>query len=138
MSQSLLDNHDVLQYLPSPPSPEKVEKAIEQFIKSFQKSVNSLIHLKKHCKNPDEDKAVQRIDQLNEQLHKLQSLSREEKGFFVFREVYIGSSKPGNQKNWEGKEHLEDVRNEIDQLLKAIKRSEQPSLILSCQLWQSG
>ncbi|MEI9477434.1 MAG: UvrD-helicase domain-containing protein, partial [Deltaproteobacteria bacterium] len=121
MSQSLLSNHDVLQCLPSPPSPEEVEKATEQFIKSFQKGVRSLIHLKKYCKNPDDDKAALKVDQLNEQFLKLQSLPREEKEFFVFREVTIGSSKPGNQKNWEDKAHLEDLRNEIDQLSKAHK-----------------
>jgi ATP-dependent exoDNAse (exonuclease V) beta subunit len=32
VSQFVLGNHDVLQYLPSPPSPEEVEKAIGQFI----------------------------------------------------------------------------------------------------------
>jgi ATP-dependent exoDNAse (exonuclease V) beta subunit len=58
---------------------------------------------------------------LNEQFLKLQTLPREEKEFFVFREVTIGSSKPGNQKNWEDKAHLEDLRNEIDRLSKAHK-----------------
>jgi len=121
VSQFVLGNHDVLQYLPSPPSPEEVEKATGEFIKSFQKSVNSLDPLKKYCKNPDEDKAAQKIDQLNEQFLKLQSLPQEEKGFFIFKEIYIGSSKPGNQKNWESKGHLENVRNEIDQLSQAHK-----------------
>jgi ATP-dependent exoDNAse (exonuclease V) beta subunit len=119
ISQFVLENRDVLQYLPSPPSPEEVEKAIGQFIKSFQKGVSSLGRLKKYCKNPDEDKAAQKIDQLNEQFLKLQSLPQEEKGIFIFKEIYIGSSKQGNQKNWESKGHLEDVRNEIDQLSKA-------------------
>ena len=103
ISQSLLSNRDVLQYLPSPPSPEEVERSVEQFIQSFQEALNVLISLKRHCKNPDEDRAVQKIDRLNEQFLKLQSLPREEKGFFVFREVSIGSSKPGNQKNWGAK-----------------------------------
>ena len=88
ISQSLLGNHDVLQYLPSPPSPEEVEKAIEQFIKSFQKALNVTDRLKKYCKNPDEDRAAQKIDRLNEQFLKLQSLPREEKGIFIFKEIY--------------------------------------------------
>jgi len=118
VSQFLLGNHDVLWYLPSPPSFEEVEKSIGQFINSLQKSVHSLNALKKYCKNPDEDKAAQKIDQLNEQFLKLQSLPQEEKGIFIFKEIHVGSSKPGNQKNWEGKGYLEDVRNEMDQLLQ--------------------
>jgi len=119
VSQFVLGNHDVLQYLPSPPSLEEVEKTIGQFIKPFQKSVHSLNHLKKYCKNPDEDKAAQKIDQLNEQFLKLQSLPQEEKGIFIFKETHVGSSKPGNQKNWESKGYLEDVRKEINQLSQA-------------------
>ncbi|MGQ9646273.1 MAG: UvrD-helicase domain-containing protein [Thermodesulfobacteriota bacterium] len=118
ISQFVLENRDVLKYLPSPPPPEDVEKAIGQFIKSFQKGVSSLEGLKQHCKNPEEDKAAQKIEQLSEQFLKLKSLPPEEKGFFIFKEISIGSSKPGNQKNWESKGHLEDVREEIDQLSK--------------------
>ena len=44
---------------------------------------------------------------------------RKRKGSLSLERSTIGSSKPGNQKNWEGKGHLEDVRNEIDQLSKA-------------------
>jgi ATP-dependent helicase/nuclease subunit A len=119
IAQSLLSNRDVLQYLPSPPPPEEVERSVEQFIRSFQKALKSLIPLKKHCKNPDEDRAVQKIDGLNEQFIKLQSLPPEEKGFYIFREVSIGSSKAGNQKNWGSKDRLEEVRNEMEQLVIA-------------------
>jgi ATP-dependent helicase/nuclease subunit A len=119
VSEFVLENRDVLNYLPSSPPPEEVEKAIEQFIKSFQKGLSSLKGLKQYCKNPDEDKAAQKIDLLNEQILKLKSLPQEEKGLFIFKEISIGSSKRGNQKNWESKGHLEEVRDEMDQLSKA-------------------
>ncbi len=121
VGEFLLGNHDVLQYLPSSPSPGEVEKAIGQFIESFQKSVHSLSRLKKCCKNADEDRAAQKIDQLNEQFLKLQSLPPEEKRIFIIKEIDIGSSRPGNQKNWQSKGDLEDVRNGIDQLSQAHK-----------------
>lgn len=119
VSEFVLENHDVLQFLPSPPSPEEVEKSIGQFFQSFQKSVSSLESLKEYCKNPDDDKAAQKIEQLKEQFLKLQSLPREEKGFFIFKDISIGSSKHGNQKNWENKGPLEEVRDEIGQLSRA-------------------
>lgn len=119
VSQFMLGNHDVVHYLPSPPAPEEVEKTIGQFIKSFQKCVSSLSELKKYCKNPDEDRAAQKIDKLNEQFVKLESRPQEEKEVFIFKEISIGSSKQGNQKNWQTKGHLDEVRNEIDELLKA-------------------
>ncbi|MEO0249701.1 MAG: UvrD-helicase domain-containing protein, partial [candidate division WOR-3 bacterium] len=119
VSHFVLGNHDVLPYLPSPSSLGDMEEAIGQFIKSFQKSVSSLSRLKNYCKNPDEDKAAQKIEQLTQQFLKLESLPREEKEIFIFREISIGSSKPGNQKNWQSKGHLEDVRKEMDQLSQA-------------------
>jgi ATP-dependent exoDNAse (exonuclease V) beta subunit len=125
VSQFVLGNHDVLPYLPSPPPAEEVEKSIGQFIKTFQKSLDSLNRLKKYCKNPDEDKAAQKISQLNEQFSKLRRFPQEEKGIFIIKEIAFSSSKsgPGAQKNWEGKEYLDDVRYEIDQLSKAHKET---------------
>ncbi len=119
VSQCVLENHDVLQYLPSPPSPEEVKKAIGQFIKSFQKALNAMTGLKKYCRDPDEDRAALKIDRLNGQFLKLQSLPQEEKENFIVKEITTGSSRVGAQKNWEGKAHLENVRVEMDQLSTA-------------------
>src|SRR4030043_482402 len=65
VSQFVLGNHDVLQYLPSPPSPEEVEKAIGQFVKAFEKDIESLNQLKQYCKDV-EDKAILTIEELKE------------------------------------------------------------------------
>jgi ATP-dependent helicase/nuclease subunit A len=120
VSQFVLENHDVLQHLPPAPPPQEVEKVVGQFIKLLQKAVNSMGRLKSYCRNPDEDKAALKIEQLTGQFLKLQSLPQEEKENFIVKEISVGSSgKTGNQKNWEGKGYLENVRVEMDQLSKA-------------------
>src|SRR4030043_1560060 len=50
MSESMLENRDVLGYLPPSQSPEDLEKAIGRFLKAFEEDVESLNQLKQYCK----------------------------------------------------------------------------------------
>lgn len=118
MGQFLLGNYDVLEYLPSPSPFEEVVKAMEGFIESFNKRILSLKGLRdNYCKNPAEDKASEKIDELQERLTELQSLPEEEWEGFIFKEIRIGaSSKLGSQKNWLGSQYLQEVRKEMETL----------------------
>ena len=100
MSKSMLENYDVLKYLPSPQPPEDLEKAIGQFVKAFEEGVESLNHLKQYCKDA-QDKAILTIEELNEKLRKLESIpEREERERFIFKEISIGSPNKGNKTKW--------------------------------------
>jgi len=120
MSKSMLENYDVLKYLPSPQPPEDLEKAIGQFVKAFEEGVESLNHLKQYCKDA-QDKAILTIEELNEKLRKLGLIpEREERGRFIFKEISIGSSNKGNKTNWKPDNQLKRVREHFSSILENL------------------
>ena len=120
ISVSMLENRDVLRYLPFPPSPEELEKANGQFVKAFQESVDSLNHLKQYSKDA-EDKAALKIEELNEKLNKLGSISqKEERGIFIFREIFIGSPNIGNKAKWKPQDYLKNVRGHFRSISETL------------------
>jgi len=120
MSKSMLENYDVLKYLPSPQPPEDLEKAIGQFVKAFEEGVESLNHLKQYCKDA-QDKAILTIEELNEKLRKLELIpEREERGRFIFKEISIGSSNKGNKTNWKPDNQLKRVREHFSSILENL------------------
>jgi ATP-dependent exoDNAse (exonuclease V) beta subunit len=123
VSQFVLENHDVLQYLPSPPSPEEVEKAIGQFIKAFEKDIESLNQLKHYCKDA-EDKAILMIEELTEKLKKLESIPKgEERERFIFKEISIGSSNKGNKSKWKPDHQLNRVREHFSSISENLNET---------------
>ena len=120
MSKSMLENYDVLKYLPSPQPPEDLEKAIGQFVEAFEEGVESLNHLKQYCKDA-QDKAILTIEELNEKLRKLGSIpEREERERFIFKEISIGSSNKGNKTNWKPDNQLKRVREHFSSILENL------------------
>jgi len=120
ISVSMLENRDVLRYLPFPPSPEELEKANGQFVKAFQEGVDSLNHLKQYSKDA-EDKAALKIEELNEKLNKLGSISqKEERGIFIFREIFIGSPNIGNKAKWKPQDYLKNVRGHFRSISETL------------------
>jgi len=120
MSKSMLENYDVLKYLPSPQPPEDLEKAIGQFVKAFEEGVESLNHLKQYCKDA-QDKAILTIEELNEKLRKLESIPvREERERFISKEISIGSSNKGNKTNWKPDHQLKRVREHFSSILENL------------------
>jgi ATP-dependent exoDNAse (exonuclease V) beta subunit len=116
MSESMLENRDVLKYLPSSQPPEDLEKAIGQFVRAFEKDVESLNQLKQYCKDT-EDKAILIIDELNEKLRKLESIpKREERERFIFKEISMGSPNKGNKTNWKPDHQLIRVREHFSSI----------------------
>ena len=123
ISLSMLENRDVLQYLPASPSFEEMEKAVGQFVKAFEEGLDSLNHLIQYCKDP-EDRAFLKIEELNEKLKKLELISeREEKGIFIFKEISIGSGNIGNKKKWKSEEHLKKVKGHFRSLSEALTKT---------------
>ncbi len=120
LGQVMLNHRDVLHYLPSPGP--KIEEATDRFIKDLKGRMKELNPLKEQCKKPDDDKAFQKIEELNEQMVELESLSsEEEREIFIFRKLLIGSTvKLGAQTKWKTKEDLEEVRKVINQISEAI------------------
>ncbi len=118
IGQSLLGNLDLLESLPTPLLLQEVDEAVKDFVNSFHKRILSLEDLKSHyCKNPVEDKASKKIEELHEKFFELQSLPEEEREGFIFKEIKIGaSSRLGAQKNWLDPTSLEKVRKEIETL----------------------
>jgi len=110
MSESMLENRDVLKYLPPSQSPEGLEKAVGQFVKVFEEDVESLNRLKQYCKDA-EDKAILTIEELNGKLRKLESIhEREERERFIFKEISMGSPNKGNKANWKPDHQLKRVK----------------------------
>ncbi|NWG02420.1 MAG: UvrD-helicase domain-containing protein, partial [Syntrophaceae bacterium] len=120
LGQAMLNHRDVLHYLPSPDP--KIEGSIDRFIKSLKEWMKELNRLKGQCKKPDEDRAFQKIEELNDQVVELESLpSEEEKEVFIFRKLSIGSTdRLGAQARWKTKEDLEEVRKVISQISEAV------------------
>ncbi len=118
IGQFLLGNFEALEYLPPSPSPEEVSRAVGCFLELFNKRLSSLDDLKKnYCKNPAQDRASQKIDELYEKLLELQSLPEEEKEVFILKKInFPSSSKLGAQGNWLGRQYLQEVRQEIEKL----------------------
>jgi len=123
VSQFVLGNHDVLQYLPTPPSLEEVEKAIGQFIKAFEKGIDSLNHLKQYCMDAG-DKALLKIEELNEKLRKLGSIPEKEgKGIFIFKEISIGSTdRLGSRTKWRSEDYLKRSRDHISSISENLEQ----------------
>ncbi len=120
ISRSMLENRDVLKYLPPPPSPEEMEKAMRQFVRTFEKEMASLTPLKQYCRDA-KDKAVLTIEELNAHLRKLALLSgKEERERFILQEIPIGFTNRGNKKNWIPEHQLKTVKDHFLSLSKVI------------------
>jgi len=120
MSQSMLENRDVLNYLPSPLPPGDLEKAVGQFVKAFEKNVESLNQLKQYCRDAG-DKAILMIEELNEKLKKLESIpEREERERIIFEEIPMGFAKRGNKNNWKPDHQLKTVKEHFASLLENL------------------
>jgi len=132
MSESMLENHDVLKYLPSSQPPEDPEKAIGPFVRAFEEDVESLSPFKQYCKDA-EDKAILMIDELNEKLRKLKSIPEgEERERFIFKEISMGSPNKGNKSKWKPDHHLIRVReyfSSISENLNEIKAAIADSVV---------
>lgn len=116
MSESLLENRDVLKYLPSSQPPEGLEKAVAQFVSAFKKDVGLLNQLKQYCRDAG-DQAILTIEELDEKLRKLESISEiEERERFIFKEISMGSSKKGNKTNWKPDHQLDRVREHLSSI----------------------
>jgi len=123
MSESMLENRDVLKYLPSPQPPEDLEKAVGQFVKTFEEDVESLNHLKQYCKDA-KDKAILIIDELDEKLRKLDSIhEREERERFIFKEISMGSPNKGNKTNWKPDHQLKRVKEYFSSLSENLNET---------------
>jgi ATP-dependent exoDNAse (exonuclease V) beta subunit len=120
LGQVMLNHRDVLHYLPSPGP--NIEGVTDRFIKDLKGQLKELNPLKGQCKKPVEDKAFQKIKELNDQLVELESLSsEEEREIFIFRKMSIGSAgRLGAQAKWKTKEDLEKARKVIHQISEAI------------------
>lgn len=116
ISRFMVENRDVLKYLPSPQTPEASEKTLNQFINVFKKDVESLKELKQYCRNRG-DQAFKAIEELEEKLRILESLlDREEKERFIFKEISMGSPKKGNKTNWKPDHQLIKVREHLSSI----------------------
>jgi len=130
MSGSILENRDVLEYLPSSQSPEDLEKIIGRFVRAFKEDVESLNQLKPYCRDA-EDKAILIIEELNVKLKKLESISdREERERFIFKEISMGSPNKGAKKNWKpdhqldrAREHFSSISENLNETREAIADS---------------
>ncbi|OGQ05521.1 MAG: hypothetical protein A2026_14905 [Deltaproteobacteria bacterium RBG_19FT_COMBO_46_12] len=123
MSESMLENRDVLKYLPSPRPPEDLEKAIGQFVNGFEEDVESLNQLKQYCKDV-KDKAVLTIEELNEKLRKLGSIpEREERERFIFKEISMGSPNRGNKTNWKPDHQLKRVKEHFSSISENLNET---------------
>ena len=123
MSESMLENRDVLEYLPSSQSPEDLEKAIGRFLKAFEEDVESLNQLKQYCKDA-EDKAILTIEELNGKLRKLESISeKEEREKFIFKEISMGSPNRGAKTNWKPDHQLIRVREHFGSLSENLNET---------------
>ena len=123
MSESLLENRDVLKYLPSLQPPEDLEKAIDQFINAFKKDVGSLHPLKQYCRDT-EDLAFLSIKELEEKLRKLESIpDREERERFIFKEISTASLKKGNKTKWKPDHQLNKVREHFSSISENLVKT---------------
>ena len=123
MSESMLENRDVLKYLPSPRPPEDLEKAIGQFVNGFEEDVESLNQLKQYCKDV-KDKAVLIIEELNEKLRKLESIHEgEERERFIFKESSMGSPNRGNKTNWKPDHQLKRVKEHFSSISENLNET---------------
>src|SRR4030042_5770498 len=113
MSESMLENRDVLEYLPPSQSPEDLEKAIGRFLRAFEEGVELLNQLKHDCKDA-EDKAILTIEELNVKLRKLESISeKEERERFIFKEISMETPNRGAKKNWKPDHQLDRARENL-------------------------
>lgn len=110
LSRSMLENRDVLGYLPPSQFPENLKMAIERFAMTFKEDLESLNQLKSYCRDAG-DKAILFIEELNVKLKKLESIAeQEERERFIFKEISMGSSNRGAKKNWKPDHQLDKVR----------------------------
>lgn len=110
LSRSMLENRDVLGYLPSSISSEGLEKTIGRFVRAFKEDVESLNQLKSYCRD-EGDRAVLMIEELNMKLKKLESIpEKEERERFIFKEISMGSPNKGSRKNWKPEHQLDRVK----------------------------
>lgn len=121
MARSLIENRDVLGYLPSPQPPEEMGKAIARFIQTFQEELASLNSLKQYCRHA-EDRALLTIEELDGILRKIESISvREEKERFIYKEFRIETRGKGSKTNWRPDHQLTRVREHVDSILGNLK-----------------
>lgn len=113
----LLANRDVLHYLPgnigwNPSEPE--------FRETFKQSVKQLSALaRKHC-GVEGDTMADLIEELNAEAEELKYLKDEgETTAHLFNLSIPSPRKKGKQGNWESKEHLNEMRTEVDVLREA-------------------
>ncbi len=120
MAQSMIENRDVLNYLPSPEPSEVLEKAVKQFVRDFRKGVETLNGFKVYCQN-SEDQGILTIEELNEKLMRLESISDiEEKERFIVNEIPTKFTTRGNKKNWKPNDQLNIVKDHFTALSKRI------------------
>ncbi len=133
----MLNHRDVLDHLPSLDS--KREVSVDQFIRFMKDRLKELNDLKSQCKNPSEDPAFQKIEELKEQAIELESFAtEEEREIFVFQEISIGSTqKLGAQTRWRSKDTLDAVRNAINQISEALNPLK-ASIADSCLIGLAG
>ena len=123
MSKSMLENRDVLKYLPSPHPPENLGKAVDQFVKTFEKGVASLEPLKQYCMD-EEDKAILTIKELDKKLKKLESIpEKEERERFIFKEIPMGSPNKGNKSKWKPDHQLNRVREYFSSISENLEQA---------------
>ncbi len=123
LSRSLLENRDVLGFLPSSISPEDLEKTIDRFVRALQEDIEFLNQLQPYCMNSD-DKAILTIEDLNMKLKKLESISEnEERERFIFKEISMGSPNKGAKKNWKPDHQLERVKKRFGSILEHLNET---------------
>ena len=122
IGKAMLSHRDVLEYLPLQ---EKMEESVEGFLPRFRESLSALNQLLKYCKDPDEDNAAKKIQELNDRLRKLETLPRgEEREIFVFKEIHIGSTgRLGNKSYWIHQNYLKNVRDQLGSLLVTLNQT---------------
>ncbi len=124
MSESMLENRDVLKYLPSSQAPEELGKAIGRFVGAFEKEAESLNQLKQYCRDA-EDKAFLTIEELNVKLRKLESISdKEEKERFIFKEMPAKFTNRGNKRYWKPDHQLTTVKGHFTSIAKSLEETQ--------------
>ncbi len=141
LSRFMLENRDVLEYLPSSQSPEDLEKAVGRFVRAFKEDVESLNQLKSYCRDAG-DRAILIIEELTARLEKLESISeKEERERFIFQEISMGSSNRGAKKNWKPDHQLERVKKyfgSISENLSEVKATIADSVITDLSTCLTG
>lgn len=119
LGKVMVNHRDVLDYLP--PLGSNREGSIDSFIRFMKDRLREMNDLKVQCKD-EKDPAFQKIEELNEQLNELESISSdEEREIFIFQNISIGSTKKlGAQTRWKSKGALDAVRHAIGRVSEAV------------------